>query len=110
MLGWFKKRTLAPTAEEIERLASSAFEEVKAKWIYFNQKVHLDPKVSLSQRIDLFAQPIQQLFHNKYQVLLVGSSQLFWLTIFTAILESGTHPKDEVNAATAQLKDKYRSK
>lgn len=31
---------------------------------------------------------------------------MFWLILFTAILESGTHPKDEVNAAIADLQQK----
>lgn len=107
MFSFFKKQKSEPTTEEISTLASSALEEVKGKWIYFNETVHLTSDVSLSQKIALFAQPIQQLFQTRYPLLLLGSSEIFWLTVFTAILESGTHSKENVNAAIAELKSKY---
>ena len=80
---------------------------MKGKWIYFNETIHLKADVPLPQKIDLFVQPIQQFFQSKYPLLLLGLSEIFWLTVFTAILESGTHPKEEVNAAIAELKGKY---
>lgn len=107
MFGLFKKRAAVPSADDLRRLTVSAREDVKAKWVQFNETVHLKPGIPLSQRIDAFAQPIQQFFETKYPALLLGSSELFWLTIFTAILESGTHPKDEVNAAVGELRSKY---
>ena len=107
MFGFFKKRKSAPTADELSAQTASALEEVKGKWIYFNETIHLKADIPLSQKIDLFVQPIQQFFQSKYPLLLLGSSEIFWLTVFTAILESGTHPKEEVNAAIAELKGKY---
>jgi hypothetical protein len=107
MFGFFKKRQSAPTAEELSALSASALEDVKSKWVYFNQTIHLKADVPLSQKIDFFAQPVQQFFETKYPLLLLGSSEIFWLTVFTAILESGTHPKEEVNSAIAELKSKY---
>ena len=107
MFGFFKKRKSLPTAEELSALTASAREDVKSKWLYFNKTVHLTADVPLCQKIDFFVQPIQQFFQTKYPVLLLGSSEMFWLTVFTAILESGTHPKEEVNSAIAELKNKY---
>lgn len=107
MFGFFKKRKSVPTAEELSALTASALEDVKSKWLYFNETVHLKADVPLSQKIDFFVQPIQQFFQTKYPLLLLGSSEIFWLTVFTAILESGTHPKEEVNSAIAELKSKY---
>ena len=107
MFGFFKKKTPVPSAEELKKLTDSAREDVKAKWVHFHQTVHLKAEVPLSEKIDFFVQPVQQFFQNKYPVLLRGPSEIFWLTVFTAILESGTHPKDAVNAAIAELKKRY---
>lgn len=109
MFDFFKKRQSAPTAEDLSALAASALEDVKNKWVYFNQTLQLKAEVPLSEKIDFFAQPIQHFFQTKYPLLLNGSSEIFWLTVFTAILESGTHPKEEVNSAIAELKSKYAS-
>ena len=107
MFGLFKKRSPAPSAEELKRLTTLAREEVKAKWIHYHQTVHLRPEVLLSEKIDLFVQSVHQFFENKYPLLLSGPPEIFWLTVFAAILESGTHPKEVVNAAIAELRPKY---
>lgn len=107
MFGLFKKRQAVPSADELRRQQSAAREDVKNKWVHFNQSVQLKSDVPLSQKIDFFVQPIQQFFQSKYPLLLQGPTEIFWLTVITAILESGTHPKDEVNAAIAQLRSKY---
>ena len=107
MFGLFKKRLTIPNAEELDHLATAAADETRTKWLYFHQTVHLQPEVPLAEKIDFFAQPLSQFFRSKYPQLLLGGSEIFWLTIFTAVLESGTHPKDEVNAAVEQLQAKY---
>lgn len=107
MFSIFKKRQHSPTKEELSSLYKSALEDVKGKWAYFNESIHLVPTVSLPNRIDMFAQPISQFFETKYPALLAGSSEVFWLTIFTAVLESGTHPREEVNLAISELRKKY---
>ena len=107
MFGLFKKRASVPSADDLRKLTISAREDVKAKWIQFNGTVHFKAGIPLSQQIDAFAQPIQELFETKYPALLLGSSEIFWLTIFTAVLEAGTHPKEEMNAAIGELKLKY---
>ncbi len=108
MFGFFKKKQKDfPSGEEFELLMANACEEVKAKWIYFNESIALKESVPLSKKIDLFAQPIHMFFTNKYPALLLGSTEIFWLTVFTAILESGTHPKEKVNAAIEELRTKY---
>jgi hypothetical protein len=107
MFGLFKKKQPVPSADELKRLTALARDEVKAKWIQYHQTVHLRPEASLSEKIDFFVQPMHQFFENKYPLLLTGPSEVFWLTVFTAILESGTHPKEAVNAAIAELRPKY---
>ena len=110
MFGLFKKRSAMPSAKELGRLAVSAADETKAKWLQFHNTVHFKADVSLAEKIDFFSQPLSQFFHNKYPQLLLGGQEMFWLTVFTAVLESGSHPRDEVNAAVAVLQVKYRRK
>jgi len=107
MFGLFKKRQSPPTAAELSALAASALVEVKDKWVFFNQTIHFASEVSLAEKIDLFVQPVQEFFEKKYSVLLLGSYEMFWLTVFTAIPQSGTHPKEEVNLAISELRKKY---
>ncbi len=108
MFGFFKKRSAAPpTTDELRQLSLAALDEVKAKWLHFDATVHLVEGAPLAEKIDVFAAPLAQLFQSKYPALLLGGSKMFWLTIFTAILESGTHPKDTVNEAIEVLRAKY---
>lgn len=107
MFNFFKKRSAIPSAQELNRLTAAACEDVKTKWIYFNQTFHLSTEIPLPQKINFFCQPIQEFFQNKYPVLLQGPAEIFWLTVFTAILESKTHAKEEVNAAIEELRCSY---
>ena len=107
MFEFFKKKPSVPSADELKQLTVAAREDVKGKWIHFHKTVHFSAEDPLSQKIDFFIQPVHQFVQNKYPVLLSGPSEIFWLTVFTAILESGTHPKETVNAAIAELKPKY---
>lgn len=95
------------SAENLKEIISTACEEVKAKWLYFHQNIHLKSDIPLSKKIDMFAMPIQEFFRNKYPLILSGPTEIFWLTIFTAILESKTHSKEDVNAAITELQEKY---
>lgn len=61
MFGFFKKQKDFPSSEELELWMSTACEEVKSKWIYFNESIHLKESVPLLQKIDPFAQPIHEL-------------------------------------------------
>jgi hypothetical protein len=110
MFNRFKKRSLAPDKDSLSALSDSAVADVKDKWIVFDRTVQLDDSVSLGQKIDLFAEPLSHFFQTKYPALLWGGSQVFWLTIFTAVLESGTHSKAAVNDAIAELRGKYAGK
>jgi len=93
--------------DELRRMTSAALSDVKRKWIQFDSTIHLKAEVPLSKKIDLFVQPITQFIEKKYPALMLGPSEMFWLTVFTAILESGTHAKDDVNRAIGELREKY---
>lgn len=110
MFGFLKKRHKNPSADDLSRLSEMACDEVREKWLYFNKVLQFKADVSLAEQIDIFSKPLSEFFQQKYPALLLGGSEIFWLSTFTAILESGTHPKDEVNAAVAQLQQKYGGK
>ena len=77
--------------------------KLREKWVSFCERVPFRGDVPLSERIEAFAVPAAKFVDNEYPVLMAGDERLFWLMLFTAVLESGTHPKDEVNAATEEL-------
>jgi hypothetical protein len=110
MFKLFKKRSPVPDKDGLSALSDSALAEVKDKWIAFDRTVHLNDSISLGEKIDLFAQPLSDFFQTRYPALLLGGAQIFWLTIFTAVLESGTHSKMAVNDAAAELRGKYAGK
>ncbi len=110
MFEFFKKRKKLLSADELSQMTAMACTEVRDKWIHFHNTVHLSDEVSLEQKIDFFSQPLSEFFRKKYPQMLLGGSELFWLTTFTAILESGTHSKEQVNAAIDALQGKYGGK
>jgi hypothetical protein len=107
MFGFFKKKAPQPSAKELDQLRAAAREDVKSKWVHFHETVHLQTKGTLTDRIDFFIEPVYQLFQHKYPVLLKGASENFWQTVSAAIVESGTHGKQEIRAVITDLKAKY---
>ena len=85
-----------------------ALAATKEKWVFFNSQLHLVEGTPLSKKIDLFAMPLREFFQKNHPQLLAGGSEIFWMTIFTAVLEAKTHSKEDVNAAIEQLSAKYR--
>jgi hypothetical protein len=106
MFSLFKKRK-APTPDELRSQTAIATDAIKSKWIYLNSTVHFRAEIPLSAKIDAFITPIHLFFEKSYPVLAAGPAEVFWLTTFTAILESGTHSKEQINAAIAELRPKY---
>lgn len=98
------------SAGQSQALIAEIIEEVKSRWLYFRDNIHLNSDVSLAKEIDIFVVPIKEFIGDKYPELLNGPSDAFWLSIFMAILDSGTHSKDEVNTAIADLQKKYAHK
>ena len=107
MFEFFKKRLSASPTNDLEKSVSLALEDVKQKWLQFHEAVHLKEDVTLATKIDIFSQPIQQFIQNNYPVISKGPTEVFWLIVLTAILESGTHPTEEVNSAITALQAKY---
>lgn len=106
MFGFLKKRSKLPNATELSSQSEEALRHVKEKWIYFHNAIHLRDDAPLSIKIEMFSRPLVTFFQQQYPQLLLGGSQIFWMTIFTAVLESRTHSAEQVNAAVSQLKEK----
>jgi hypothetical protein len=97
----------SPTGGELTAITAAAVADVKAKWIQFDSTIRMKADVPLSAKMGAFVEPITNFIEDKYPTLTQGPAELFWLTVFTAILESGTHAKDDVNRAIGELKKKY---
>jgi hypothetical protein len=109
MFQWLKRKppTAAQMADDLRAMTSAAITDVKAKWIQFDSDIHTKADVPLSSKMGIFIEAIPIFLKKKYPHIFLGTSEMFWLTVFTAILESGTHSKDKVNAAIAELKKTY---
>ena len=98
-----KRRKLSP----MEELLNMAIEDVKDKWINYTQTLRFKNDAPLSENIDIFAHPLVEFFKKRYLNLYQYDSSIFWNTVSVAILNSKTHPKDEVNLAIIELDAKY---
>jgi len=96
------------TSGELRAILAAALADVKAKWVQFDSTVRMKAEVPLAAKMGAFIEPITKFLEAKYPTLMRGPAEAFWLTVFTAILESNTHAKDDVNAAIAELEKKYR--
>ena len=107
MFSFLKRLQPEPTVDELRAIRDAAQREVEEKWLYFCKTLHFNTDVPLANRIQAFASPVREFISNKYPTLLQGPGQLFWLIIFNAVLASGTHSAEEVNAAVAELRKQF---
>ncbi|MDX2511797.1 MAG: hypothetical protein QNK25_07090 [Desulfobacterales bacterium] len=103
----FGKNKNNDVADNMKKLADKAREEVRDKWIDHNDTLSLKKEVPLSKRIDTFVLPVSEYFNDKYPILVSDGGEIFWHTVAAGIVESGTHPKNEINAAFEELRGKY---
>lgn len=94
-----KKRNL----DLLDDLLKSAVQDLGDKWIIYTKANHFDNGIPLSENIYIFSQPLVEYFKERYMTLYQYSDSIFWHTLFTAILESKTHPKAEVNTAIKEF-------
>ena len=98
-----KKRELSKT----EELLNMAVEDIRDRWINYTQSKRFKNDVTLSENIDNFVQPLTKFFKNRYLDLYQYDSSIFWYTVSTAILNSKTHPKHDVDSAINEVNAKY---
>lgn len=101
---WKKRKT---PAEQVKGDTDAIVASLGPKWRMFCQAVPFKPEVPLADRIEAFAAPAIAGMLQHYPTTKSAPPGLLWMMVFTAILESKTHPAAEVNAAIAQLEAKY---
>ena len=94
-----KKQILSP----MEALLNMAIEDFMEKWMSFTKTTRFKSSASLSENIDIFAQPSVEFFKKRYMTLYQFGGSIFWYTVSEAILKSKTHPQDAVNLAFKEL-------
>lgn len=109
-MGWFRKKSSADLTAELTAKTHECTTKIADKWRYFNEKVPFKKEVPLAQRIEAFSLPIQQFVEDHYPVLLKSPDpgEFFWTMLFTAVLESKTHPAGDVNCAIEVLGQKHQ--
>ena len=107
IFGLFKKRTPFPSTEQLVVMSNAAIDDLKQKWIHFCQTIPCRDEVSLAERIDMFAIPAYEFMQLKYPFVMQGGAKAFWLSVFTAVKESGTHPTEQVTEGVSELNQKY---
>lgn len=95
-------RSKEKAADEMSQQADQCAEEIKNKWISYNNTLTFKSDVPLSKIIETFITPCGEFMRNKYPNL-AKSAELSSLIVMTSILESGTHSKDEVNKAIQEV-------
>lgn len=103
-----RQERVSEIAAELNQLVEQCVIDLKNKWLGYCQVLVFKDEVPLSDRIDGFAYPVQEFVRSKYPVLLSDGGSMFWMMVFTAVIESGTHPIEEVSAATKALEKKYK--
>ena len=98
---------LQKSALHLQLMISSACQEISVEWVRFVRECESDDVMPLEENIELFVHRLRDFVDSRYPMLSPGSSGMFWLTALTAIVQSGTHPKSEVNAAIADLQLRY---
>ena len=102
----FWKKRKAPTDQVMDD-AAKIIEALKPKWEMFCQTIPFRADVPLANRIEAFASPAMAGMMQQYPSTKSAPPSVLWLMVFTAVLESKTHPTADVNAAIAQLEMKY---
>jgi hypothetical protein len=105
------KESAAPKfGRQLNQMVSSACRDVAEEWVRFHRNSAARDAMPLEERLEGFVKDMQPFLDRKYPLLSPGSNGMFWLTTLTAILESGTHPKADINAAIAALRVQYERK
>jgi hypothetical protein len=106
MFGWFGKK---PTQADIDSQAKAAYEQsvevFKRTWAELNPKASTPEQ--LAYEIEQFSGSAIRFMYTKFPITKHAPPSVIWMAVFTAVLESKTHPTDEVNKAVNLLRAKY---
>jgi hypothetical protein len=106
MFGWFGKKS---AQADIDSQAKAAYEQsveiFKRTWAELNPKASTPEQ--LAHEIELFSGNAFRFIYTKFPITKHAPPSILWMAVFTAVLESKTHPTDEVNKAINLLRAKY---
>ena len=80
MFRFFKKKQMLDPMEDLLNLA---IEDLGEKWISYTKSTRFKISVPLSESIDIFTQPLDQFFKNRYinpaiKYMTIMKHKLFW--------------------------------
>lgn len=104
MFEFLKKDVQSRTAEGMLAVLHIAREEIQEKWLSFNDGLTDDKETSLSEKMGLFYASMAKLFDEKYPILLLGDHDVLLPAVARAIYASGTHARNQIDAAIAQFR------
>ena len=108
MFGIFKKwKAAQPSSAEVVTQSNAATEALKDKWFDFNQQLKFKEEGSLAEIMEVFIIPAKEYVLSTYPLFSNASNQEIWMMVFTAVIDSGTHPYEVVNKAAYDLEKKY---
>ena len=91
-------------SEDIRQDASECIEALKGHWLRFYNGLERKDDLPLSTQVEAFAGPAADFVGRNYPRLLSGGSNIFWLLVATAILQSGTHSREDINSTLDEIK------
>ena len=104
MIWPFSKRQ--PEAEKFLALMPRLVEVVSDKWLYFSNTLVFKEDIPLKDKIAAFSVPTMEGMSENVKGLKSSPDAALFLVIALGILKSGTHTKEEIEAALgAKLPD-----
>lgn len=108
MFGIFKKRAKKElSTDELKAQMDKAVQALPGKWIEFHRQLKFKTDVQLSEIIEIFLTPAREYIVTQYPAFASAPNEVIWMIVFTAVMEAGTHTKEDVNEAVAILEAKY---
>jgi hypothetical protein len=108
VFGWFRKKTVPPDVEaQIKAIYDVCVAALTKVWL------DIDPRTTtieeLAVEINKFGTMATEVMFTKFPIMKQAPAKLIWLIVCTAVLESKTHPVDDVNKAIDLLRAQYAS-
>jgi hypothetical protein len=106
---WRKRKSREEEiGEQLSAEAARIVEILKGKWVQFQTLLPFRADVPLADKIEAFVAPAREGILKNVPIMRVAPDALIWEMIFVAVIESKTHPADEVSKAREILAAKYR--
>jgi len=102
-----KPEQSTPTARELSRAVGEACDALREEWVRFDHTLRLGEHEPLERKLDLFVHAARSHVARDCPLLVPGSSAMFFLATFAAVMASGTHPRAELSEAVRRVQMRY---